>query len=98
MIRVQLPYHLRNLAKVQGEINLAVAPPVTLHAVLDALEAAYPVLKGTIREHATLHRRAFVRFFACKEDISDQGPQFHLPQAIADGHEPLLIVGALAGG
>lgn len=98
MIRVQLPYHLRNLAGAQGEITLAVAPPVTLNTVLDALEAAYPVLKGTIREHATLRRRAFVRFFACKEDISHQGPQIPLPNAIADGSEPLVIIGALAGG
>ena len=98
MIRVVLPYHLRTLARVDGEVELEVEPPVTLGSVLDALEVRYPVLRGTIRDHATLKRRPFVRFFACKEDISNDPPDAALPDAIATGAEPFLIVGAMAGG
>jgi sulfur-carrier protein len=98
LIRVQIPYHLRNLARVEGDVTLEVAAPVTLRAVLDALEARYPMLCGTIREHDTLKRRPFLRFFACEEDLSHQSPDAPLPQSVADGTEPLLIIGAIAGG
>ena len=98
MIRVVLPYHLRNLARVSDEVHLAVASPVTLRAVLDALEARYPVLRGTIRDHVTLHRRPFIRFFACKEDLSLDPAETRLPDPVVTGIEPLLIVGAMAGG
>ncbi len=98
MIRVVLPYHLRHLARVDGEVLVAVAGPVTLGAVLDAIEAGYPALRGTIRDHTTLKRRPFVRFFACKEDLSLEPPETRLPEAVANGEEPLLIVGAMAGG
>ena len=98
MIRVVLPYHLRNLARVEGEVQLEVTSPVTLRSVLDALEARYPMLRGTIREHVTLKRRPFIRFFACKEDVSLQSPEMELPQAVVTGAEPLLVVGAIAGG
>jgi sulfur-carrier protein len=98
MIRVVLPFHLRNLARVDGEVQLEVAGPVTLRAVLDALEARYPVLRGTIRDHETLKRRPFVRFFACKDDWSLEPLETQLPDAIASGAEPFLIVGAMAGG
>lgn len=98
MIRVILPFHLRNLARVDGEVQLEVAGPVTLRAVLDALEARHPVLRGTIRDHETLKRRPFVRFFACKEDWSNEPPETVLPETVATGAEPLLIVGAMAGG
>jgi len=98
MIRVALPYHLRNLARVDGEMQLEVADPVTVRAVLDALEAKYPVLRGTIRDHGTLKRRPFVRFFACKEDLSLESPDTILPDAVVNGAEPFLIVGAMAGG
>jgi molybdopterin synthase sulfur carrier subunit len=98
MIRVVLPYHLRNLARVDGEVPLEVANPVTVRAVLDALEARYPVLRGTIRDHGTLKRRPFVRFFACKEDLSLEPPETKLPEAVVNGAEPFLIVGAMAGG
>jgi len=98
MIRVVLPYHLRNLARVEGEVKIKVENPVTLGAVLDSLEAQYPVLRGTVRDHGTLKRRPFVRFFACKEDISLEPPETRLPDAIASGEEPFLIVGAIAGG
>ncbi len=98
MIRVVLPYHLRNLARVDGEVQLEVESPVTVHAVLDALEARYPALRGTIRDHGTLKRRPFVRFFACKEDLSLEPPEATLPEAVASGAEPFLIVGAMAGG
>jgi molybdopterin synthase sulfur carrier subunit len=98
MIRVVLPYHLRNLARVEGEVQLEVGSPATVGSVLDALEARHPVLRGTIREHATLKRRPFVRFFACKEDWSLEPPEARLPDAVASGAEPFLIVGALAGG
>jgi sulfur-carrier protein len=97
-IRVQIPYHLRNLARVDGDIALEVASPVTLRSVLDALEARFPMLCGTIREHDTLKRRPFLRFFACEEDLSHQSPDAPLPQAVSDGKEPLLIIGAIAGG
>jgi hypothetical protein len=97
-IRVQLPYHLRNLAKVGNEITLEVAAPVTLRAVLDALEARYPMLQGTIRDHDTFKRRPFLRFFACEEDLSHDSPDNPLPEAVAAGKEPLLIIGAIAGG
>ena len=98
MIRVVLPFHLRNLARVDGEVELEVASPVTVRAVLDALEARYPVLRGTIRDHGTLKRRPFVRFFACKEDLSLEPPETVLPDAVVNGAEPFLIVGAMAGG
>lgn len=98
MIRVILPFHLRNLACVDGEVQLEVAAPVTVRAVLDALEARYPVLRGTIRDHDTLKRRPFVRFFACKEDWSLEPPETTLPDEIVGGAEPFLIVGAMAGG
>jgi sulfur-carrier protein len=97
-IRVQIPYHLRNLARVEGEIALDVAGPVTIRSVLDALERRYPMLCGTIREHDTLKRRAFLRFFACEEDLSHESPDTLLPDAIASGREPFLIIGAIAGG
>lgn len=97
-VRVQLPYHLRNLAKVGNEVTLEVAEPVTLRAVLDALETRYPMLKGTIRDHDTLKRRPFLRFFACEEDLSHDSPDNPLPEAVAAGKEPLLIIGAIAGG
>jgi len=97
-VRVEIPYHLRNLAHVEGDVALEVAEPVTLRSVLDALEARYPVLAGTIRDHDTLKRRPFLRFFACEEDLSHQSPDDPLPKAVADGKEPLLIIGAIAGG
>jgi hypothetical protein len=98
MIRVVLPYHLRNLAHVEGEVALNVDGPVTLRSILDALEAHFPVLRGTIRDQTTLKRRPFIRFFACKEDLSANAPETRLPAAIANGAEPFLIVGAMAGG
>ncbi len=98
MIRVELPHHLRTLAGVDREVQLEVQQPVTLRAVLDALEARYPVLRGTIRDHVTLKRRPFVRFFACREDLSLEPPEVSLPEPIVTGAEPFLIVGALAGG
>ena len=98
MIRVVLPYHLRTLARVDGEVQIEVTNPATLGSVLDALEARYPTLRGTIRDHGTLKRRPFVRFFACKEDLSQEPPEIQLPEAVANGTEPLLIVGAMAGG
>jgi molybdopterin synthase sulfur carrier subunit len=98
VIRVELPPHLRTLAKVQGEVRLEVAEPVTARTVLDALEAAYPVLRGTIRDHVTLRRRDFMRFFACQRDLSLQSPDTPLPEAVAQGAEPFLVVGAIAGG
>lgn len=97
-VRVMLPYHLRNLAKIDGEVTLSVAAPVSLRAVLDTLEADYPALRGTIRDHATLQRRPFLRFFACEEDLSLQSPDTPLPELVARGEEPLLIIGAIAGG
>ncbi len=98
MIRVILPYHLRNLAQVGDEVPLEVPHPVTLGAVIDALEAHYPTLRGTIRDHDTLKRRPFVRYYACKEDLSHELPDTPLPDAIANGTEPFMIVGAMAGG
>lgn len=98
MIRVVLPAHLRSLARVREEIALDVPPPVTQRAVLDALEARFPMLRGTIRDHATQRRRPFVRFFACQEDLSHEPPDAPLPAAVAGGVEPFLIVGAMAGG
>lgn len=98
MIRVVLPAPLRALAQVHGEVELAVAAPVTQRTVLDALEAGYPMLRGTIRDHVMHRRRAFVRFFACERDLSHEPPDDPLPQAVASGAEPLLVVGAMAGG
>jgi sulfur-carrier protein len=98
MIRVVLPPHLRTLARVNREIELRVEDPATQRSVLDALEAAYPMLRGTIRDHATHRRRPLVRFFACQEDLSHESPDAPLPAAVATGSEPLLIVGAMAGG
>jgi molybdopterin converting factor small subunit len=98
MIRVVLPAHLRTLARVDGEVALNVAGLVTQRSVLDALEARYPMLQGTIRDHGTLKRRAFVRFFACEQDLSHESPDAPLPDAVATGAEPFLIVGAMAGG
>jgi len=97
MIRVVLPAHLRTLARVNGEVTVDVDGPVTPRAILDALEANYPVLRGTIRDHVTLQRRPFLRFFACEEDLSHE-PDTVLPQAVAAGKEPFLVVGAMAGG
>jgi len=98
MIRVALPEHLRNLAKVGGEVELDVPPPVTQSAILDALESRYPMLGGTIRDYGTLRRRAFVRFFACGEDVSHEPADAPVPDAVARGAEPFLVVGATAGG
>jgi hypothetical protein len=97
-VRVALPYHLRKLACVDGDLLLVVAAPVTLRAVLDALEARYPMLRGTIRDYGSGQRRAFLRFFACEEDWSLASPDAELPEAVATGKEPLLILGAIAGG
>jgi molybdopterin synthase sulfur carrier subunit len=98
MIRVELPAHLRTLARVDGEVLIEVPGRVTQRAVLDALEARYPVLQGTIRDHVTRQRRPFVRFFACEQDLSHELPDDPLPDAVATGAEPFLVVGALAGG
>ncbi|HEY2328827.1 MAG TPA: MoaD/ThiS family protein [Verrucomicrobiae bacterium] len=98
MIRVALPFHLRNLARVDGEVELALAAPVTIRAVIDELESRYPTLRGTIRDHDTLKRRPFIRFFACKEDLSAEPPETQLPDEVLSGKEPFLIVGAMAGG
>jgi sulfur-carrier protein len=98
MIRVILPSHLRRLARIDGEVRLEIAGEVTQCSVLDALEATYPMLRGTIREHDTKKRRAFIRFFACEEDLSHDEPDAPLPEEVAAGKEPYLIVGAMAGG
>ena len=98
MIRVLLPAHLRTLARVDGEVTLEITGTVTQRAILDALEARYPMLKGTIRDHGTLKRRAFVRFFACEQDLSHESPDAPLPDQVAIGVEPFLVVGAIAGG
>jgi hypothetical protein len=98
IIRVVLPAHLRTLAHVNGEVKLDVEGPATQRSVLDALEARYPMLRGTIRDHVTQQRRAFVRFFACQQDLSQEPPDAQLPDAVSEGAEPLLIVGAIAGG
>lgn len=98
MIRVVLPPHLRTLAKVGGEVEIEVAGPVTQRSILDALEARYPMLEGTIRDHTTKERRAFLRFFVCSEDWSHESPDAPLPEAITAGKEPFFIIGAIAGG
>jgi hypothetical protein len=98
MIRVVLPFHLQKLAKIEGEVQLEVAAPVTQRSILDALEARYPVLRGTIRDHVTQKRRAFVRFFACEQDLSHDPPDTPLPDAIATGAESFVVLGAMAGG
>jgi hypothetical protein len=98
MIRVILPFHLRTLARIEGEVNLEVAAPITQRSVLDALEARYPMLCGTIRDHVTQERRPFLRFFACEEDLSHESPDSPLPEAVASGAEPYMIIGAIAGG
>jgi hypothetical protein len=97
-VRVKLPEHLRRLARVDGEVALRVAGPVTQRSVLEALEARYPVLRGTVRDHGTGRRRAFVRFFACERDLSHEPPDDPLPEPVARGSEPFLVVGAMAGG
>ncbi len=98
MVRIVLPFHLRNLARIEGEVQLEVPPPVTIGAVLDRIEAAYPALRGTIRDHGTLKRRPFIRFFACKEDLSLEPIDTPLPEAVLNGTEPFLVIGAMAGG
>ena len=98
MIRVILPQHLRTLAQVRSEVELEVEGPITQRSVLDALEARYPMLRGTIRDHGTLQRRAFLRFFACEEDLSHESPDAPLPAAVASGKEPFIVIGAIAGG
>ncbi|HEY1984333.1 MAG TPA: MoaD/ThiS family protein [Terracidiphilus sp.] len=97
-VRVVLPYHLRNLARVGSEIELEIEQPVTVKRILDSIETTYPMLQGTIRDHVTLQRRPFLRFFACEEDLSHDSPDTALPDAVAAGKEPLLIIGAIAGG
>jgi sulfur-carrier protein len=98
MIRVILPTHLRTLAHVGAEVELEIAPPVTVRSVLDALEARYPMLRGAIRDHGTLQRRPFLRFFACEEDLTHDSPDAPLPEAVISGKEPFLVIGAIAGG
>ena len=98
MIRVELPFHLRKLARVEGEVQLEVEGAVTQSAILDALEARYPMLRGTIRDHVTQQRRPFVRFFACQQDLSHDPPDTPLPDAVATANEPFVVVGAMAGG
>jgi molybdopterin converting factor small subunit len=98
IVRIVLPAHLRTLARVDGEVKVDLDGPATQRAVLDALEAAYPMLRGTIRDQETKRRRAFLRFFACEEDLSNESPDAPLPEAVARGAEPLLVVGAMAGG
>ena len=98
MIRVVLPFHLRTLARVEGEVSLDVPSPITQRSILDALEARYPTLRGTIRDYVTQRRRPFLRFFACGEDFSLELPDTPVPEAVASGEEPFLIVGAIAGG
>jgi len=98
MIRIVLPFHLRKLARVDGEVQLNVEGPITQGSVLDALEAEYPVLRGTIRDHVTKKRRAFVRFFACEQDLSHEAPDTLLPDAVATGAETFIVLGAIAGG
>ena len=98
MIRVVLPAHLRTLARVDGEVRLEIEGEITVRAALDALEARHPELRGTIRDHVTLERRPFLRFFACEEDLSQQPPDTPLPEAVANGAEPLVILAAIAGG
>ena len=98
MIRLVLPYHLRNLAQVGTEVILEVEGPITQRSVLDALEARYPMLRGTIRDHGTLQRRSFLRFFACEQDLSNEPPDAPLPEPVASGKEPFIVIGAIAGG
>jgi|SRR3569833_2184650 molybdopterin synthase sulfur carrier subunit len=98
MVRVVLPFHLRNLAQVGSEVTLEVEGPVTQRSLLDALEARYPMLRGTIRDHGTLQRRPFLRFFACEQDLSHESADAPLPEAIASGREPFIVLGAIAGG
>ncbi|HEY7099106.1 MAG TPA: MoaD/ThiS family protein [Terriglobales bacterium] len=98
MIRVALPFHLRNLAHVDSEVTLEVAAPITQRAVLDALESCYPMLRGAIRDHDTKQRRPFLRFFACEEDLSHESPDAPLPADVASGREPFMVIGAIAGG
>jgi len=98
MIRVVLPFHLKNLAQITSEVQLEVSGPVTQRSVLDALEARYPMLRGTIRDHVMQQRRPFLRFYACQEDLSHESPDAPLPEAVASGDEPYLIIGGLAGG
>jgi molybdopterin synthase sulfur carrier subunit len=98
MIRIMLPFHLRTLAGIEGEVAIDVEGAPTLHSALDALEARYPVLGGTIRDHVTRKRRPFLRFYACERDLSNEPPDTQLPEAVASGKEPLLIIGAIAGG
>ena len=98
MIRVVLPAHLRTLARVNGEVKVAVSPPVTTQAILDALEDAYPMLRGTIRDQESRRRRPFIRFFACEQDLSHDAPDTPLPEVVVSGAEPFLVVGAMAGG
>jgi len=98
MIRIILPHHLRTLAQVGSEVQLDVEGPVTQRSVLDALEARYPMLRGTIRDHVTQQRRPFLRFFACEEDLSHEPPDARLPDAVASGKEPFIVIGAIAGG
>jgi hypothetical protein len=97
-VRVTLPFHLRTLARIEGEVQLEISGPVTQRAILDAVEARYPMLRGTIREHETLKRRAFLRYYACNEDHSLDDPDALLPEPIATGREPFMVVGAIAGG
>ena len=98
MIRVQIPYHLRNLAHCDAEVEVEVTGAVTQRSVLDALEARYPVLRGTIREHGTKERRAYLRFFACQQDLSLEAPDAPLPEEVANGKEPFIVLGSIAGG
>ena len=98
MIRVQLPFHLRNLAGINGEVQLDVVAPITIGSTLDAIESRFPMLRGTIRDHDTLKRRPFIRFFACKEDLSLEPLETPLPEAVLKGDEPFLVIGAMAGG
>jgi len=98
MIHVQLPFHLRTLAGINGEVQFDVPSPATIGGVLDAIEARFPMLRGTIRDHVTLKRRPFIRYFACKEDMSLEPPETPLPEAVVKGDEPFLVIGAMAGG
>jgi len=98
MLRIIIPYHLKSLANISGEVELDVAAPITLRSALDALESRYPMLRGTIRDHTTGKRRDFIRFFACEQDLSHESPDDPLPEAVATGKEPYMIVGAIAGG
>ena len=98
MVRVIIPYHLKSLAQISGEVELGIDGPVTLRSVLDALEARYPMLRGTIRDQVTQQRRPFIRFYACEQDFSNDSPDTEMPSAVASGKEPFLVVGAIAGG